>query len=69
MEGVSGPVGHVIEELVVFEDDEGILVRIVQTVAEVWVFDVNGTTSRSNVPREHIISEHNGTSVASNKEW
>ena len=57
MEGVTGPVGHVVEELIVFHDNIGTFCLVFCIIAEIWVFNVDHATCRSNILWEEIVDE------------
>ena len=64
MECVASEVGHIVLKLVVLYDD----VRSLSFDFEVWLLDMNCTTSRANIFVEAIVREYDRAFVALNKE-
>lgn len=68
MEGIAGPVSHVVLELVILYHNVGALLLILLVESEVGVLNVNRATGCANVLRENIVHEDNRTLVAFDKE-
>ena len=57
MEGVAGPVRHVVEELVVLHDNVRSFFLVLCIITEIWVLNVDRATCCSNILREDIVDE------------
>lgn len=64
MEGIAGPVSHIVQELVVFQNNVRVFILVFCGVAEIWVFNVEHTTCRSYIIPKVIVVENNGALVA-----
>ena len=57
MEGVAGPVRHVVQELVVLHDNVRSFCLVLCIITEIWVLNVDRATCCSNILREDIVDE------------
>ena len=63
VEGISGPISHILLKLVALKDDDWVIFTLLSE-SKVWILNVNRATCCANVLTESVSNEDHRSSIA-----